>query len=173
MPKIIPELRERFIEAARDQLLRDHDITIRKVAKECETAVGTVYNYFPSKEALLAAVMMDDWLACCRQMHEGAAAAGDPVSAIRQATAALRRFTASYAPLWRNYASARDSVDALSLRHRQIIRAISGVAGEVLERFSISGDAHLPEVLAELILLASRTDDGFERIAGVLERILA
>ena len=55
MPKIIPELRERFVAAARRQMLdgEDHDVTIRQVARDCRTAVGTVYNYFPSKEALL------------------------------------------------------------------------------------------------------------------------
>lgn len=33
------------------------DATIREVATDCHTAVGTVYNYFPSKEALLATAL--------------------------------------------------------------------------------------------------------------------
>ena len=173
MPKIIPELRERFIAAARARLLQDNDITIRQVAHDCGTAVGTVYNYFPSKEALLAAVMMDDWQKCCADMRLDAAQEATPVGAIRRTTVALRRFTARYAPLWCNYSAARDSMDALSLRHRQIIDQIAGAVAGTLERFSVSGDAYLPQVLAELVLFASRTDDGFERIAGALTKILA
>ena len=62
MPKLIPDLRKSFIDAARNRIMsaEDHDITIRQVASDCGTAVGTVYNYFPSKEYLMAAVMLDD-----------------------------------------------------------------------------------------------------------------
>ena len=44
--------------------------------------------------------------------------------------------------------------------------------GRILTRFDLCFDPNLPEVLSELALMASRTDDGFERIAPVLERIL-
>ena len=175
MPKILPELRERFIAAAKLRLLEDesHDVTIRQVAKDCGTAVGTVYNYFSSKEALLAAVMMEDWTECCRQMARGAGGADGPLEALRAEVAALRRFTARYAPLWRNYAEAKGSIDALSFRHRQIIGELLKPVEETLRRFGVEGDAYLPEVLAELVLFASRSDDGFERIRGALEKILA
>ena len=162
MPKRLPELRMRFVDAAKKRLLEDtpHDITIRQVAQDCDTAVGTVYNYFPSKEALLAAVMLEDWRDCCRQMRRDAAAASEPVEALHAATSALRRFTACYAPLWRNYATARDRMDSLNRRHQQIIAEISGAVAEILERHDVQGDPCLAEVLAELVLFASRTDDG-------------
>lgn len=175
MPKILPELRDRFIAAAKKRLLEDegHDVSIRQIARDCGTAVGTVYNYFSSKEALLAAVMMEDWMDCCRRMRQGAAEADRPLEALRAETAALRRFTARYAPLWRNYAEAKGSIDTLSFRHRQIIAELIKPVEETLQRFGVEGDAHLPEVLAELVLFASRTDDGFDRIQGALEKILA
>ena len=74
MPKIIPDLKSSLVQAARKSLLESesHDISIRKLARECGTAVGTVYNYFPSKEALIAEAMMSDWLDCSRSMKEDA-----------------------------------------------------------------------------------------------------
>lgn len=153
--------------------MRDHDLTIRQVAGDCHAAAGTLYNYFPSKEALLFEVMMGDWQDCCAHMRADALGADDPLEAIRRTTAALYGFTSRYAPMWRNYASAKDSMGALHARHHQIIADISAAAGDTLERFSISGDTYLPEILAELILYASRTEDGFDRIAGVLSRILS
>ena len=63
MPKIIPEIQEQFLAAARQRIVysEEHDLTIRQIARDCRTGVGTVYNYFPSKDALIAGVLSEDW----------------------------------------------------------------------------------------------------------------
>ena len=63
MPKIIENLEERLIQEARRQIAESGygATTIRSVAKGCGVGVGTVYNYFPSKEALVATFMLSDW----------------------------------------------------------------------------------------------------------------
>ena len=58
-------------------------------------------------------------------------------------------------------------------RHHFIIAEIAAVASQTPDRFGVQGDAYLPEVLAVLILYASRTEDGFGRIVGVLGKLLA
>ena len=63
MPKIIENLEARLIQEARRQIAESGygATTIRSVAKGCGVGVGTVYNYFPSKEALVANFMLSDW----------------------------------------------------------------------------------------------------------------
>jgi len=63
MPKIIENLQQKLIEEARKQAEAGGyaAVTIRSVAKACGVGVGTVYNYFPSKDALLAAYMLEGW----------------------------------------------------------------------------------------------------------------
>lgn len=63
MPKIIENLEDRLIQEARKQIAEFGygATTIRSVAKGCGVGVGTVYNYFPSKEALVATFMLSDW----------------------------------------------------------------------------------------------------------------
>lgn len=175
MPKIIPELRQRLLDAARRRLLESdaHDLSIRQIAADCHTAVGTVYNYFPSKEALMAAAMMGDWLDCVEAMQAAADARNAPMETMREIVMALRRFASQCAPIWRNYSASKDSMDQLALRHRQVIDAITGPVETALRHFDRLYSPHLPEVLSELILMASRTEDGFERIAPALERILS
>ena len=58
-------------------------------------------------------------------------------------------------------------------RHHFIIAEIAAVASQTPDRFTAQGDAYLPDVLAVLILYASRTEDGFVRIVGVLGKLLA
>ena len=56
MPKIIENLEKRLIAEAKRQIAESGygATTIRSVAKGCNVGVGTVYNYFPSKDALIA-----------------------------------------------------------------------------------------------------------------------
>lgn len=63
MPKIIEHLEQRLMEEARRQAAEGGypAVTIRSVAEACGVGVGTVYNYYPSKDALLAAFLLQDW----------------------------------------------------------------------------------------------------------------
>ena len=63
MPKIIENLPEKLAEEARRQITESgySAMTIRSVAKACGVGVGTVYNYYPSKDALVAQFMLEDW----------------------------------------------------------------------------------------------------------------
>ena len=63
MPKIIENLEERLKKAAEQQIreIGYANMTIRSVAAACGVGVGTVYNYYASKDDLLAAWMVDDW----------------------------------------------------------------------------------------------------------------
>ena len=71
MPKIIENVREQLLAEARRQIAERGygSTTIRSVAGECGLAVGTVYNYFRSKEMLVAGFMAEDWQACLSELH--------------------------------------------------------------------------------------------------------
>ena len=66
MPKIIKNLESKLIAEAQKQILAQGygAVTIRSVANACGVGVGTVYNYFPSKDDLLAHYLLADWTEC-------------------------------------------------------------------------------------------------------------
>ena len=72
MPKIIENLENKLMAEAKKQIeeVGYSATTIRSVAKGCGVGVGTVYNYFPSKDDLLAAYLLRDWNECVAAIHE-------------------------------------------------------------------------------------------------------
>lgn len=63
MPKIIEGIREQLLTEVRREL-REYGYaktTVRSVASNCSLGLGTVYNYFPSKDMLVASVISEDW----------------------------------------------------------------------------------------------------------------
>ncbi len=68
--------KERILLSAKEIALAEGmtKIDIRSVAKNCGIASGTVYNYFPSKGDLLAAVIEDFWEEAFRNIDWGSLA---------------------------------------------------------------------------------------------------
>ena len=62
MPKIIENVRHQLLTEAKRQISERgyKSTTIRSVAAECGVAVGTVYNYFKSKDILIASFILED-----------------------------------------------------------------------------------------------------------------
>lgn len=63
LPKIIEEPREAILNNAKSIVLQSgyEELTIRRVAKDAGISVGTVYNYFPTKRALVIQLLEDYW----------------------------------------------------------------------------------------------------------------
>lgn len=63
MPRIIENLEGKIIEESKKLLLKSSykDMNMRDIAKACNIATGTLYNYFPNKEELVAVVFKSDW----------------------------------------------------------------------------------------------------------------
>ncbi|MBQ4382556.1 MAG: TetR/AcrR family transcriptional regulator [Oscillospiraceae bacterium] len=176
MPKLIPELRERLVRSARERLLssRVHDITVRDVAADCSTAVGTVYNYFPSKDYLIAAVMLEDWFEAVESMKKGARAAGTVEEGFRSMDAALRAFVDRYSPAWKRYSNHNGAVNRISEHHRDLVAAISGCVEELLDRFGRQVSPAALEVLSEIVLTAGqREPEALDALMPVIEKIIA
>ena len=72
MPKIIENIRQNLLEEARRQVLQEgySALTVRSVAAACGISVGTVYNYFPSKDMLIASFMLEDWQLCLDKIEK-------------------------------------------------------------------------------------------------------
>jgi len=98
MPKIIEGVREGLIMAARRHLQSEEQGTfsLRDIAAECGIAVGTVYNYFPTKDMLIATAISDDWLSVLQNADTDMKEADTFDDAIRALISRIGSFRARY-----------------------------------------------------------------------------
>ncbi len=84
MPKLLTDPKKNMLLEVERLLLQGGcgAVTIRAVAQGCGVGVGTVYNYFPSKEALLAEYLLADWHTCIAAIEavSSSASTAEPVA---------------------------------------------------------------------------------------------
>ncbi len=175
MPKLIENLRERILHNAKAELLEmGYDsLTIRSVAKNCGIAVGTVYNYFPSKEMLAAEVMLEDWLAALKQMQCACNAASDVPEALTALYTGLRGFTGTYHNVWAGYAFSDTEKTKFHDRHKLLVRQLADCMRPALNRAQANTADGYDIFLAENVLICTGNSEmEFDALLRIVERTL-
>ena len=103
MPKIIMHLKEQIIMQAEKLLVKEgpEKISIRGVAKACGIAVGTIYNYYPTKDALIADLILHRWSRSKDGMYRSLDGASDLMSGLDIIYEGIRQFTKTNQNIWR------------------------------------------------------------------------
>ena len=167
MPKMIENLENRLMEEARRQIEESGygSLTIRSVAKGCGVGVGTVYNYFSSKEELLAKHLLEDWKQCI----DAALAVSLQSDSLRATVHCIYNQLISFAR--RHMSLFRDetakSIFAISLaKYHQLLRT---QLAQPLRRFCSSDFA--ADFFAEALLTWTMAGEKFDVIYGMMEKL--
>ena len=160
MPKIIENLRERIIAAAR-AVLADNGygaLSMRALARACDVAPGTIYNYFRNKDEIVATLALADWRDTLDRMNATAKGASDLEQGLSSLCDELNTFTAAYRPTWEQYESGR-AASYLTRYHRTLREQVAGPVRTVVERAGRNELAPIADVLAEALLACSVNAD--------------
>ncbi len=168
MPKIIDNLKPRLISEARRQVSVSGygSVTVRSVAAACGVGVGTVYNYFPAKDALIAAVLLEDWAQCMGRVHAAAAAAAYPEPVLRAMHTELRAFADTHSGIFRDAHALPAYAGAAAHYHAMLRMQLA----EPLRPFC--ADAFTAEFIAESMLTWTMAGKSFEEIYSILNKLL-
>ena len=167
MPKIIENPEKRLMEEVGRQV-RERGyaaMTIRSVAKACGVGVGTVYNYYPSKDALLAAYLLSDWKACVTAINALSARSQSPEPVVQCICDQLIGFARRHQNIFGDEAAATAFAGSFS-RYHALLR--SQLAAP-LQKFC--GSEFSAEFIAEALLTWSMAGKTFEEIYAVIQNI--
>ena len=166
MPKIIENVKQKLMDETRRQIAEcGYDaVTVRSVAKACEIGIGTVYNYFPSKDALIAAYMLSDWNECISSIElvSNVVASPEPVSFCIYNQ--LIQFAQKHQDIIQNKSAVSSFHNSSSRYHGMLRQQLA----KPLERFC--ENMFTAEFIAEAFLTWTFENKSFDEIWNILKK---
>lgn len=172
MPKIIENIRERLLEEAKRQIAENGyaKTTIRSVAAACGLGVGTVYNYFQSKDHLIATFMAEDWLQLIDKVNASAALGEEAL--LRSIFDALTEFTRRYQYLFCDKDAEKVFFTAFSERHRMLRHQLAEIICPLCREKNIANSEFTSEYIAESLLVWTIAGKSFDEQYEIISRLL-
>lgn len=164
MPKKINNIREQLLAEAKKQLReRGYEkTTVRSVAQECGIAVGTVYNYFKSKDILIASLVLEDWNEFIRVVSDHPKE--DKRAYLEFIHTSLRIFAKSYDRLFTDKEAAKTYNTVFLDRHKLLRTQLAQLIG------FIAVDEFCAEFVAEAMLCWTMAGKSFDDIYNLLPK---
>ena len=168
MPKIIENLRERFISEVENQLKKEsyEAVTIRSIAKACGVGIGTVYNYFPSKESLIAAFLLEDWNICIENIQTVSETSETPEPVLRSIFDQLLLFSGRHETVFHSVEAVSGYAGSFN-RYHDLLR--SQLAGP-LQKYC--GNDFSAQFIAESLLTWTLAGKSFDDIYQIIKKII-
>ena len=151
MPKIIANLEDTIIEQANIQLFEKGytEMTMRSVADACNIAVGTVYNYYKSKDMLVAKIILRDWTKIIADISLHCAVAKDIHEGFKIMYDGVLKFVEKYDPVWTQYGKGMSVRREMPVQFDMLITQLSDILNEILVRSHGEKDPYISVFLAD------------------------
>lgn len=175
MPKIIKNLRERIVEETHRQVdeVGYGATSIRSVAEAVGIGVGTIYNYYPSKDVMVATYIGQDWRETVDTTIREIAVIGDSdVRGVLGTTyEAVVAFVDRHSRLFRDPAAGVGFLETFGERHKRIIGHLTDMMGDMCKKCAVSYTDEFTEFLAEAMMrwiMEQKSFESFYAIVGGL-----
>ncbi len=170
MPKILTNVQNDLLEEAKRQISENGycATTIRSVAKACGLAVGTVYNYFPSKDMLIATFMAKDWAECLKSVKTYPEHSAFEV--LESLYKVLIDFSERHQALFSDESAMKVFSTVFSQRHKQLRAQLAQFILPMCKNKENSG--FLAEFIAESLLSWTVSGESFENQYAIIKNLL-
>ena len=162
MPKIIENIREQLLKEAKKQVIEYgyEKTTIRSVAQACGIGIGTVYNYFESKDMLIASFMVEDWNHFLESIE--VVSSDNPKEMLKNVVLGLSDFMQKHRMLFCDPAAVKVYGDVFAVRHKQLREQLAHKIRPACQKTSVEDKDFLAEWIAEALLTWTVAGKDFE-----------
>lgn len=161
MPKILEDIRGQLLAATRESLETGgyKALSMRGVAASCSIAVGTIYNYFQSKEEMVAYVMMQDWEKALAQMDDAVEQETSFAEGLTGIYLAIKSFAKQYEKIWFQFSQGGGAGAVIARYHVMLRNQLVEKVQRLSEGCGLMNTEPLFPLLAETVLVAALQHD--------------
>ena len=172
MPKILFNAREQLLAEAKRQINEKGyaATTMRSVAGACGFAVGTMYNYFESKEALISMYVAEDW-----KLHLEAMSTlptDCPRTLFLGMYNSIVEFIKKHERLFSDHDAAKVLHNNFMEKHTVLRDQLADIIAPVCSGRELEDPEFTAIFIAETILATAKTNTDFDLVYPILEKII-
>ncbi len=171
MPKVIENLRTTILDEARKELAESgyDGLTVRQIATRCGIAVGTVYNYFESKDIILGALLGEDWHNVLSEMDIRISGSSSVHEGLCIVAEGLEGFCARHRKLWSEYKMTESAAYYSQNGHQMLLNALSPRVETIIGG---SGDG-TSEIICETMISLATHGKHYKEKSNIIERMIS
>lgn len=171
MPKIIENIKEKLTKEAKQQIQKYGygKVTIRSIACSCGISPATVYNYFESKEMLVASFLLEDWQICLQDIKKITSECKDAKTALYQTYTRLYEYIKKYENIFSDDTAAKSFAVMSGKKHILLRDQIAKALGDCIEKHCRQKSSFAAEFIAESLLTWTVCGKDFEEIYSVIQ----
>lgn len=170
LPKVIENVREQLLEEVRRQIIQRGyaETTVRSVAGACGLGVGTVYNYFKSKDMLIATVVAEDWKRCTERFKNSSPTGAEET--VRLIYDMLQAFEEEHKSLFTDPEAAKKYASIFAERHGLLREQIAEFLLPICKKSE--EPEFLSQFIAESLLTWVTAGVPFEKMYSVFQKLI-
>lgn len=175
MPKIIENARGLIIDEAKRQIEEYgyENVTIRSIAKGCSLGLGTFYNYFESKDILIATFLLEDWQERIGRICEQSREECDTIKVIGNIHNDLCEFNENHKGIFTSPEAIKSFNNTVSSYHKLLrIQIAEPIFNSLIASGGYENCEFLSQFIAESILTWSVGKKSFDELEPIFIKLL-
>ncbi len=173
MPKIIENVRGMLLDEAKRQIEREgyENVTIRSIAKGCSLGLGTFYNYFKSKDMLIATFLLEDWQKRIANINEKSKETKIPIEIVEYIHTELKEFMESNKGIFTSPEAIKSFNNSVSGYHKVLRGQIAEPILNVCRAAEYENCEFLSQFVAESVLTWTVAKKSFDELSPILNKL--
>jgi AcrR family transcriptional regulator len=174
MPKIIGNIRAKLLEETRKQIRERgyKETTVRSVASALSIGLGTLYNYFESKDMLVASFMLEDWNEIVGNIHRRLESALTSSDKLRFIYDGLLDFYKKHEAIFKDPGARRTFSHSTEERHPLLISQISAMVMPALDESEAENKSLLADFISESMLTWSNRGMEYSELEPIFIKLI-
>lgn len=173
MPKIIENARGLLIDEAKKQIDENgySGVTIRSIAKGCNLGLGTFYNYFKSKDMLIATFLLEDWQGRVNKVTVDSEGTSDPMDIVKAIYDEITDFAQANKNIFESAEAKKSFNNTVGMYHKTLRKQIAEPIYKCCFDNGYENAVFLSEFVAESILTWTVAKKGYNELSSILSKL--